>query len=138
MWPIEFAIHQIPPSQHSRSSKRATQWQKDLKTAASVQLGTSQPATLKFALAITFFFKLLPRGRHMPDIDNITKSVLDSLEGLVYKDDKSVTDVLCRRRDLNANLQISNPSSYLIRSLAVSGNFLHVIVDDAPIKGVHL
>ena len=46
----------------------------------------------------------------MPDIDNIAKPIVDSLIGLIYDDDRSVTDVLCRRRDLSISQQIDSPS----------------------------
>lgn len=33
-----------------------------------------------------------------PDVDNIAKLVLDGLNGVAYKDDAQVTDVICRKR----------------------------------------
>ena len=42
---------------------------------------------------------LLEHGRPMtkPDIDNIAKAVLDALNGVAYKDDKQVTDLLMHK-----------------------------------------
>lgn len=78
-----------------------------------------------------------PSGQQ-PDIDNTAKPIVDALEGLVYDDDYIVTDVLCRRRSLDSDLEIQKPSALLLRSLAANHEFVHVITDDAPICQEHL
>lgn len=106
--------------------------------AASGQLGESQPGSGPFAVAIAYFYRRLPSGRKMPDIDNIIKSVLDSLEGVVYRNDRMVADVLCRRRNLDAYEEIQNPTRFLIHSLNNTRSTVYVVVDDMPIKEKHL
>ena len=67
------------------------------------------------------------------DVDNIPKPILDALKGLVYSDDTEVSDLLCRKRNLNGDLQIQNPSSVLLDTLRDSEQqFLHITVDNAP------
>ena len=66
------------------------------------------------------------------DVDNIPKPILDALKGLVYSDDSDVSDLLCRKRDLNGDLRIQNPSSVLLETLRDSEQqFLHITVDNA-------
>ena len=74
----------------------------------------------------------------MPDIDNIIKSVLDSLQRLVYRNDRSVSDVLCRRRNLDADEEIQNATGFLIENLTKAEHIVYVVVDDAPIEERHL
>ena len=74
----------------------------------------------------------------MPDVDNIIKPVLDSLQGLVYRNDRRVSDVLCRRRNLDADEQIQNARGPLISKLASADHVVYVVVDDAPIEEKHL
>ena len=38
------------------------------------------------------------------DIDNLPKPISDALKGLVYLDDEQVTDIVCRKRNLNREL----------------------------------
>ena len=66
------------------------------------------------------------------DTDNLLKPILDALKGLVYIDDKQVTDILSRKRDLNSSLRFENPSEVLNAALE-SGvqNFVHLVVEDA-------
>ncbi len=66
------------------------------------------------------------------DVDNIPKPILDALKRLVYSDDDQITDLLCRKRDLNADLQVQRFSPVLNDALARSTPFVHIIVDVAP------
>ncbi len=70
------------------------------------------------------------------DVDNIPKPILDALQGLVFSDDEQITDLLCRKRELNADLQVQRFSPFLNEALARSTPFVHIVVDHAPDQGV--
>lgn len=78
-------------------------------------------------LTITYFYDSVSM-----DVDNIPKPISDALKGLVYLDDEQLTDVLCRKRNLNSNLRIENPSSVLAEGLSRGNEFLYIVVEDAP------
>jgi len=78
-------------------------------------------------LTITYFYDSVSM-----DVDNIPKSISDALKGLVYLDDEQLTDVLCRKRNLNSDLRIENPSSVLAEGLSRGNEFLYIVVEDAP------
>ena len=82
-------------------------------------------------VTITYFYK----GTSM-DVDNLPKPILDALKGLVYSDDGQVSDLLCRKRDLNGDLRIHNPSSVLLETLRNSEQFLHITVNNELSQGV--
>jgi hypothetical protein len=69
-------------------------------------------------LAITYFYDSVSI-----DVDNIPKPILDALKGLVYLEDDQVTDILCRKRNLNRDLRVENPSSVLADGLSRATNF---------------
>jgi hypothetical protein len=50
----------------------------------------------------------------------------------VYLDDEQVTDVLCRKRNLNSDLRIENPSSVLAEGFSRGNGFLYIVVEEAP------
>ena len=57
--------------------------------------------------------------------------------GLIYVDDSQVTDLLCRKRDVDADLRLEeNASSVVLAALAGRDEFLHVVVADAPSQEV--
>jgi crossover junction endodeoxyribonuclease RusA len=51
---------------------------------------------------------------------------------LVYLDDEQVTDVSCRKRNLNINLGIENPSRVLAEGFRRGNEFLYIVVEEAP------
>lgn len=82
-------------------------------------------------VTITYFY-----DRVSLDVDNIPKPILDALKGLGYLDDEQVTDIICRKRNLNTELRIENPSSVLAQGFSRANQFLYVVIDDAPDQGV--
>jgi crossover junction endodeoxyribonuclease RusA len=62
--------------------------------------------------------------------------VLDALKGLVYEDDRQVTDLTMRKRDLSRDLRTDVRWPLFLQALTRGGEFLHVIVETAPDQGV--
>ena len=87
---------------------------------------TEPPFVGEVMVVITYFFK----GEAL-DVDNMPKPILDALNGLVYADDSQITDLVCRKRDRNRDLQFENPSSVLVETLGRSEQFLHITVANA-------
>ena len=82
-------------------------------------------------MAITYFY-----DDHSPDVDNIPKPILDALKGIVYEDDRQVSDLLCRKRELGGDLLIRNPSAAVLESLGHGEPFLHIGVTEAMIREI--
>jgi hypothetical protein len=66
------------------------------------------------------------------DLDNIVKPILDAMKGLVYSDDSQVTDLICRKRRRQDDLQFALDSSIFDDFLTDSNQFLYVRVGGAP------
>lgn len=102
-----------------------------MKSAANRRWGIGTPFSGEVLVSITYFYVDSP-----PDVDNIPKPILDTLKGLTYDDDRQVSDLVCRKRDLNSNLQIQNPSALLSTRLRDSGQFLYINIRDASSQEV--
>ena len=124
--PLEFVVEGQPRSLQARSSDR---WKCDVQSAAAQKVIPRDVLALgSVKVTVTYFFTT-DTGI---DADNLLKPILDALNGLVYIDDKQVTDVLSRKRDLNASLRFENPSVVLNDALECGlQNFVHVIIEDA-------
>lgn len=132
MLPFEFIIEGPPVSQQARRRGRVRQWTNDVRRAARRYWESSElPVTGLIMLSITHFYDSVSL-----DVDNIPKPILDALKGLVFVDDTQVSDCLCRKRDLNSNLRIANPSGVLAEGLSLGTEFLYIVVDTAPDQGV--
>ena len=124
--PFEFVIGGPPVSQQTRRRSRVKEWTQEVQNVAKRRWDTDPPFTAEVMVTITYFFE----GASL-DVDNIPKPIMDALKGLVYSDDSQVSDLLCRKRDLNGDLRIQNPSSVLLDTLRYSEQFLHITVADA-------
>ncbi len=78
-------------------------------------------------LSITYFYDEVDM-----DVDNIPKPISDALNELAYKDDNQVSDLLCRKRNLNYDLRIQDPSPILARAFLRREHFVHILVEEAP------
>lgn len=65
------------------------------------------------------------------DVDNIIKPIQDALKGLAYEDDEQVTDLVSRKRSLDADLRVSDPSEVLAEGFDQRREFLYVLVREA-------
>ena len=65
------------------------------------------------------------------DINNLPKPISDALKGLVYRDEQ-VTDIVCRKRNLNRELRLENPSLVLAEGFSRGNQFLYIVIEEAP------
>ncbi len=125
---FEFIIDGPPVSQQARRSKRRKEWVVEVQDAIRRYWSVGEvPVTEQVMLTITYFHE----GNSL-DVDNIPKPILDALKDLVYSDDTQVTDLVCRKRNLNDDLRIVNSSSVLAEGFDRGNEFLYVVVEDAP------
>ena len=70
------------------------------------------------------------------DVDNITKSLLDGLTGVVFRDDRQVSDLRVRKSRLSTGLVLTGASLYLLDAIEqmsqAGSDFVYVRVDPAP------
>ncbi len=97
-----------------------------MRDAAQRSWSGEPPTVREVMVTITYFFDSVD-----PDVDNIPKPILDALNELVYNDDSKITDIICRKRERNRDMQVLNASPVLQESLDRPGQFLHIFVSEA-------
>ena len=86
-----------------------------------------EPVKHALSVTIVYFFDPTPM-----DVDNIPKPILDGMKGIVYDDDIQINDVICRRRNLDVRLRVSDVSAVLAEGFTLEEEFLYVVVENAP------
>jgi crossover junction endodeoxyribonuclease RusA len=125
---FEFVIAGPPVSQQTRRRERLRAWVDAIREEAERSWPRDdQPADGPIQLELLYLF-VGAAG----DLDNLAKPFLDALKGLVYVDDGQVTDLIVRKRDLSQDLRLVNPSPVLALGLEQGGEFLYVMVREAP------
>ena len=70
------------------------------------------------------------------DADNILKPIHDALIGVIIEDDSIITDVEIHRRRLGTTFSLDAASPVLAAAFDLGGEFVYVMVSDAPEQDV--
>ena len=94
---------------------------------------SSNPATKAGRSIVNF------QGETSLDVDNIAKSLLDGLKGVLFRDDKQVSELVVRKSRFTAGLSLIGASPYLLdaieRMSQAGSDFVYVRADSAPDHG---
>ena len=132
MLPFEFTIDGPPVSQQTRRRSRLHDWKKRVRQEAEQKWSSGElPHSEPIMLTIIYFYDTASM-----DVDNIPKPISDALNGLVYFDDEQITDILVRKRNLNDDLRLTNPSDTLTEGFVRGSEFLYIVIKAAPNQGV--
>lgn len=84
---------------------------------------------------IIYFYQ----GETTLDVDNIAKSLLDGLKGVLFRDDRQVSDLRIRKSRFGAGLSLTGASPYLLEAIErmsrAGSDFVYVRIDPAPDHG---
>ena len=127
--PFEFTIQGAPLSLNNNNPRTRRRWCRLVRQSAQRRWTNRQPISQNVMVTITCFFN----GSSTPfDVDNVPKRILDALKRIIVHDDGQVTDLICRKRNLDDNLQVSNLSQILLSSLTLNDPFIHIVFAPAP------
>ena len=119
----------VPKSvQASRASKQ--RWKERVRTAAETAwLPGEPPLDHEVQVHITYYHDSAPL-----DVDNMLKPILDALIGVVYVDDKQLTDTHGHLRDLNGHYRVRGLTPAQARGFTSGDPFVHIRVElPAPV-----
>src|SRR2546427_75633 len=107
-----------------KNPKRYREWKQQVYRAAAASWPKATPPIHgeDVAVAVTNYYTLAP-----PDIDNILKPILDSMEHLVYYNDNQVYRVTSVKHNLAE--PVRDPSPAVAAGLALYSELVHVLVD---------
>jgi hypothetical protein len=129
---VELVIAGAPRSANANPRSRR-RWREAVARAARERVrDRGGPTNEDVAILIVYFY----HGETTLDVDNIAKSLLDGLKGLLYRDDRQVSELLVRKTQLRPGLSMTGASLYLldaIERMSQSGSdFIYVRAYPAP------
>ena len=125
--PFELFLDGPPISQQTRRREQLRRWRDDVRQAAIVAWDDRPIFPGPVLVAITYFYDDV-----MIDVDNLPKPILDALKGWAFADDADVTDLWVRKRPAGGIFLTLDASEALLDRLALSSQFIHIVVADAP------
>jgi|SRR5215472_15908943 Holliday junction resolvase RusA-like endonuclease len=132
---MEFIVVGAPRSANANPRSRR-RWRERVARAARERLWEEDgPTAHDVAVLIVYFYQ----GETTLDVDNIAKSLLDGLKGVLFRDDRQVSELVVRKSRLGAGLSVTGASLYLLdaveRMSRDASDFVYVRVDPAPDHG---
>jgi hypothetical protein len=129
---MEFIVAGAPRSANANPRSRR-RWRARVSRAARERLQEEGgPTNQDVAVLIIYFYQ----GETFLDVDNIAKSLLDGLKGVLFRDDQQVSELLVRKSRLIAGLSLIGASPYLLdaieRMSQTGSDFVYVRADPAP------
>jgi crossover junction endodeoxyribonuclease RusA len=126
--PIEFTVRGPPTTLQTKKPERRHRWRERVQDAARTvwRLG---PQDGPVRVRITYYHDA---DSPPVDADNIIKPIQDALSGIIYVDDKQVTDVDCAKRNIDGSFRIKNISPVLAAAFSEGVEFIHIRVERAP------
>ena len=113
---IEFTVETTPYPQprprvvrrHAFEPKRITEYKNIIRTFAKIHMKGREPCKNLVQVSLTFRRNRRLGSHTFGDIDNLSKAVLDALNGVCYSDDALVVKlVACKDSDKNEGVDIS-------------------------------
>lgn len=130
MLTFEFIVAGPPISYQTRRSIRLQTWKQIVRTAAIRRWPPAAPP-LKNRLKLTVCYYHDGIAVRM-DNDNMVKPIQDALIGLVYEDDRQITDIQVRKTDINGSFHVRGMSPVLAEGFINGKDFLYIRVELAP------
>jgi hypothetical protein len=134
---MEFIVAGAPRSANANARSRR-RWRERVSRAARERLleeGGPGPTDQDLAILIIYFYQ----GETRLDVDNIAKSLLDGLKGVLFQDDQQVSELRVRKSRCSAGLPLTGASPYLLdaieRMSQTGSDFVYVRADAAPDHG---
>lgn len=66
------------------------------------------------------------------DLDNMIKPIQDALEGLVYRNDRQITDAQMRKTNIDGRFRLRRISSVYARAFGSGKEFVYIRIEEAP------
>src|SRR5215831_10427553 len=126
---MEFIVVGAPRSANANPRSRR-RWRQRVARAARERLREEDgPTAQDVAVLIIYFYQ----GETTLDIDNIAKSLLDGLKGVVFRDHQQVSELRVRKTAFGVGLSLTGASLYLLEAIErmsqTSSDFVYVRVD---------
>lgn len=130
MLPFEFIIDGPPVSHQTRNPERLRAWQFAVRVAAKQYWPVAlPPLSTQLKLSVTYYHDGVAVRI---DNDNMVKPIQDALIGLVYADDRQITDTQIRKTDINGSFRVRGMSPVLAEGFCRGHEFLYIRIESAP------
>jgi crossover junction endodeoxyribonuclease RusA len=127
---FEFVIAGPPLSHQTRTRANLRAWSAAVRLEASRRWPVERPPlTGPLQITVVYFHEGVAVAI---DNDNMVKPIQDALIGLIYQDDRQITDTRVRKAPIDQPFRARRMSRVLAEGFIQGDEFLYVRIEDAP------
>jgi Holliday junction resolvase RusA-like endonuclease len=128
----DFVVFGIPVALQKKGHRhrRLMEWRGEVRAAAAAAWLPRIPLGNEVLVVLTHFYL-----GASSDVDNIVKPILDEFKGIIYHDDKQISDLVSRHRPLDGQFEVQMATPALAAALGGEREFLHVSIWEPPVGG---
>ncbi|NJK73940.1 MAG: RusA family crossover junction endodeoxyribonuclease [Oscillatoriales cyanobacterium RU_3_3] len=125
MIPFAFIITGKPVSLQINNRAKLQEWKSKVRETAVEALPIGMKATSEGVQVIITHYCITQTS----DLDNIVKPIVDSMNSIVYIDDRQVTDLTVKRRKFKEFADLTAISPSIAEALSAGEEFIYVKID---------
>ncbi len=129
MEPFEFFVEGPPLSQQTRNPGRLRDWKEYVRAEATKLWSNRPPVEISLKLTVVYYHE---RQAVLIDHDNMIKPIQDALAGLVYKNDRQITDAQTRKTNIDGRFRLRHLSAVYARAFGGGREFIYIRIEEAP------
>jgi crossover junction endodeoxyribonuclease RusA len=126
--PFDLIVEGIPRSVNA-ATRSLNRWKLSVGETGAYHWGTNEVLDCPLSVFICYFHT----GQTSIDIDNIIKPIVDSLKGVIFRDDNLVEQDTCRKTRQEEGLLIDNIPELLSPHFGVTPDFIYIRLGNGPI-----
>ena len=128
MFPFEFTVLGPPRSQQSHDRLKLDAWRDQVRSAAAARWDRLAASSEALRIVVTYYHEGLSARI---DGDNMLKPIQDALEGLVYNNDRQITETTCRKTPISQPVEARGAPMVLLEAFSRGEPFLYIKIDRA-------
>jgi Holliday junction resolvase RusA-like endonuclease len=126
---FEFFVEGPPLSQQTRNPSRLREWKEYVRAEAAKLWLDREPERGPLKLTVVYYHE---RQSVLIDHDNMIKPIQDALAGLIYQNDRQITDAQTRKTCIDGRFRVRHLSATYARAFAGGRQFVYIKIDNAP------
>jgi crossover junction endodeoxyribonuclease RusA len=126
---FEFFVEGPPLSQQTRNSVRLRDWKEYVRSEAARLWQAQEPYEGPLKITVVYYHE---RQAVSIDHDNMFKPIQDALAGLVYKNDRQITDAQTRKTNIDGRFRLRHLSPIYARAFCAGKEFVYIRIEEAP------
>ena len=121
---LDVCVHGQALSAQTATLRALEAWKAPVRFACLAARRLNEPLSdASVALRVTFY-----REPALGDLDNLLKPIVDALQGIAYHNDRQISDLSGRRRDIDQSFKVRYMSPVLAMAFSDGRQFVHIEV----------